>query len=111
MLSGRTILVTGAARGLGREIALALANAGARLLLADIDESGLAETDSAAKQVVPQASTTKSPTTDSPTTNSPTTDSENENGRGSLMPIVLVAGVAILILFGVLFVRSGKNNK
>jgi NAD(P)-dependent dehydrogenase (short-subunit alcohol dehydrogenase family) len=37
MLTGRTILVTGAARGLGREIARACAAAGARLVLADID--------------------------------------------------------------------------
>lgn len=38
ILSGRTILVTGAARGLGREIARTCAAAGARLVLADIDE-------------------------------------------------------------------------
>lgn len=37
MLAGRTILVTGVARGLGRETALACARAGARLVLADID--------------------------------------------------------------------------
>lgn len=37
MLDGRTILVTGAARGLGREIARTCAGAGARLVLADID--------------------------------------------------------------------------
>jgi NAD(P)-dependent dehydrogenase (short-subunit alcohol dehydrogenase family) len=37
MLQGRTILVTGAARGLGREIARTCAAAGARLVLADID--------------------------------------------------------------------------
>ena len=41
MLHDRTILVTGAGRGLGREIALALAKQGAKLILADIDsESG-----------------------------------------------------------------------
>lgn len=37
MLAGRTILVTGAARGLGREIARTCAAAGARLVLADVD--------------------------------------------------------------------------
>lgn len=43
MLAGRTILVTGVARGLGRAIALACAEAGARLVLADIDaEAGAA---------------------------------------------------------------------
>jgi NAD(P)-dependent dehydrogenase (short-subunit alcohol dehydrogenase family) len=33
---GKTALVTGSARGLGREIALALAHRGASLVLADI---------------------------------------------------------------------------
>jgi len=37
MLAGRTLLITGAARGLGREIARTCAAAGARLVLADID--------------------------------------------------------------------------
>lgn len=44
MLGGRTILVTGAARGLGREIARACAAAGARLVLADIDTEAAGET-------------------------------------------------------------------
>ncbi|WP_071675581.1 SDR family oxidoreductase [Nioella nitratireducens] len=38
MLKGRTILLTGAARGLGAEIARTLAGHGARLILADIAE-------------------------------------------------------------------------
>lgn len=38
MLAGRTILVTGAARGLGAEIARSLAAKGANLILADIAE-------------------------------------------------------------------------
>ena len=38
----RTILLTGAARGIGRASALALANSGHRLALIDRDESGLA---------------------------------------------------------------------
>ena len=37
MLAGRTLLITGAARGLGREIARTCAAEGARLVLADID--------------------------------------------------------------------------
>jgi NAD(P)-dependent dehydrogenase (short-subunit alcohol dehydrogenase family) len=37
MLTGRTILITGAARGLGRAIARTCAAEGARLVLADID--------------------------------------------------------------------------
>lgn len=40
MLSGRTIVITGAARGLGREIALACAAARAALILGDIDLEG-----------------------------------------------------------------------
>ena len=36
MLAGRTIVVTGAARGVGRAIARACAKAGARLVLGDV---------------------------------------------------------------------------
>jgi len=42
-LAGRTALVTGASRGLGRAIALGMAQAGARLILAARDEAKLAE--------------------------------------------------------------------
>lgn len=41
-LQGRTILITGAARGLGRAIAQDCAAQGARLVLADIDAEGVA---------------------------------------------------------------------
>ena len=37
-LEGKTALVTGAAQGLGREIALAFANSGASVVLSDIQE-------------------------------------------------------------------------
>lgn len=43
-LAGRTAVVTGAGSGLGRAIARMLAQAGARLVLADIDERGMDET-------------------------------------------------------------------
>jgi NAD(P)-dependent dehydrogenase (short-subunit alcohol dehydrogenase family) len=43
-LSGRVALVTGAADGLGRAIAIGLARAGADVVVADIDESRLPET-------------------------------------------------------------------
>ena len=42
-LAGRTALVTGASRGLGRAIALAMAEAGARLILAARDQTRLDE--------------------------------------------------------------------
>jgi NAD(P)-dependent dehydrogenase (short-subunit alcohol dehydrogenase family) len=41
-LSQQTVIVTGAAHGLGRAIATAFAQAGARLILVDYDEKGLA---------------------------------------------------------------------
>lgn len=43
-LAGRTALVTGAASGIGRAVAIAFAYQGARLWLADIDGAGLAKT-------------------------------------------------------------------
>jgi 3-oxoacyl-[acyl-carrier protein] reductase len=43
-LAGRTALVTGAARGLGRAISQRLAGLGARVALGDVDASALAET-------------------------------------------------------------------
>jgi NAD(P)-dependent dehydrogenase (short-subunit alcohol dehydrogenase family) len=41
-LDGRTVIITGAARGLGREYADLFAADGARVVLADVDESGAA---------------------------------------------------------------------
>lgn len=43
-IEGRTAVVTGAGGGIGRALALELADRGAQLMLADIDEAGLAET-------------------------------------------------------------------
>ena len=43
-LEGKTILVTGAAGGIGRATSLECARLGARLVLTDINEAGLAET-------------------------------------------------------------------
>lgn len=40
-LNGKTAVITGAASGLGRELAVACAGEGMRLLLADVDEEGL----------------------------------------------------------------------
>lgn len=41
VLNGRVAIVTGAASGIGRETAMTLAAAGAQVVLADVDESGL----------------------------------------------------------------------
>jgi len=41
---GKTVLVTGAASGIGRETAFAFAERGARLVLVDVDAAGLART-------------------------------------------------------------------
>jgi NAD(P)-dependent dehydrogenase (short-subunit alcohol dehydrogenase family) len=47
--TGRSVLVTGAASGIGRETALAFARAGADLFLCDLNEAGLGETAAAAE--------------------------------------------------------------
>ncbi len=49
LLADRVIAVTGAASGIGRGLAVALASRGAHLALADIDEAGLEETERLAK--------------------------------------------------------------
>ncbi len=43
-LEGRTAVVTGAGSGICREIALVLAEAGAEVMLADLNKSGMIET-------------------------------------------------------------------
>ena len=43
-MTGKTALVTGAASGIGRAIALAFANEGANVVVADIDPDGGRET-------------------------------------------------------------------
>jgi NAD(P)-dependent dehydrogenase (short-subunit alcohol dehydrogenase family) len=48
-LRGRTVLVTGAGSGIGRETALLAARRGADLAICDLDEPGLAEVEAAAR--------------------------------------------------------------
>jgi NAD(P)-dependent dehydrogenase (short-subunit alcohol dehydrogenase family) len=50
-LHGRTVLVTGAGSGIGRETALLSARRGADLVICDVNEAGLAEVESQARGV------------------------------------------------------------
>jgi 3-oxoacyl-[acyl-carrier protein] reductase len=56
-LAGRVAVVTGAASGIGRETARVLAQAGARLVLVDVNEAGLGETASLVEAVGSPATT------------------------------------------------------
>ncbi len=48
-LSGKTVLVTGAASGIGKETALACARRGANLIICDLNEVGMSETERQAR--------------------------------------------------------------
>ena len=53
-LEGKTVLVTGAGSGIGRETALLCARRGADLVICDLNAEGLAATESDAAQAGPQ---------------------------------------------------------
>jgi NAD(P)-dependent dehydrogenase (short-subunit alcohol dehydrogenase family) len=65
--TGKVALVTGAAQGIGREVALRLASEGANIALVDIQEDGLAETEHLIRQRGVEALQTKADVTDSRT--------------------------------------------
>ena len=50
-LSGKRAIITGAASGIGRALALGLARRGARVAISDVDEPGLAETAAAVQSL------------------------------------------------------------
>jgi 3-oxoacyl-[acyl-carrier protein] reductase len=60
-LSGRTALVTGAGRGIGRSIATQLATAGASVIINDLDENAVAETASQLPAATPIAGDVTAP--------------------------------------------------
>nr|WP_199257106.1 SDR family NAD(P)-dependent oxidoreductase [Tomitella fengzijianii] len=55
-MSGKVAVVTGAASGIGRELALELARRGAKLALADVDDRGLAQTEGQVRALGAEAS-------------------------------------------------------
>ena len=62
-LKGKTAVVTGGASGIGRALCLALAGEGAHVVVADIDEAGMAETAAGVKKAGAKALTVKTDVT------------------------------------------------
>ena len=50
-LSGKTVLVTGAGSGIGKETALAFGRRGANLVICDLNEKGLSETEAQLREL------------------------------------------------------------
>ena len=48
-IAGRPVMITGAASGIGRSLARRLSRSGSPVAIADIDETGLKETDALAR--------------------------------------------------------------
>src|SRR6266498_5534367 len=62
-LKGKTAVVTGGASGIGRALCLAFAGDGAQVVVADIDESGMAETAAGVEKAGSRALTVKTDVT------------------------------------------------
>jgi NAD(P)-dependent dehydrogenase (short-subunit alcohol dehydrogenase family) len=62
-LKGKTAVVTGGASGIGRALCLAFAGEGAQVVVADIDEAGMAETAAGVKKAGTKALTVKTDVT------------------------------------------------
>ena len=62
-LKGKTAVVTGGASGIGRALCLAFAGEGAHVVVADIDEAGMAETAAGVKKAGTKALTVKTDVT------------------------------------------------
>jgi NAD(P)-dependent dehydrogenase (short-subunit alcohol dehydrogenase family) len=84
-LSGKSAVVTGAGRGLGRAYAMALAAAGARVVVNDLDESALEETVSAIRDAGGEAVGVAAPVGSSETAQALVDRAVQEYGRLDIM--------------------------
>jgi len=93
-LSGKVAAITGAGSGIGRALALDLANRGTSLALSDIDERGLAETAARADRAGITVTTRKLDVSDSDDMASWADETADHHGRVNLA--INNAGVALI---------------